>query len=151
MWEQVDFERSVIVIPKTKNGDPIGIPMNQTVVKTLQDRQRIRYLRSPYIFCDSSGNPYSPFKVSMAFRRACKKAGIENLRFHDLRHDFASSLVQSGVAIQIVKELLGHRDLRMTVRYCHLLPENLREAVNVIDKKESGYNLVTLTNKKGLA
>jgi site-specific recombinase XerD len=79
------------------------------------------------VFCDSEGKLPSPFKVSMAFRRACKRAGIENLRFHDLRHDFASGMRQSGADIQVIKELLGHKDLHMTLKYSHLSPENLRK------------------------
>jgi site-specific recombinase XerD len=72
----------------------------------------------------------------MAFKRACKRAKRENLRFPDLRHDFASGMRQSGVDIQVNKELLGHKDLRMTLRYSHLSPENLRAAVNVLDARE---------------
>ena len=104
----------------------------------------MRCLHSAFVFCDKEGKPYSPFKVSVAFKRASRKAGIENLRFHDLRHDFASNLVQAGIDIYTVKELLGHKDLRMTVRYCHLASENLREAIKVLDKRESGYSLVTV-------
>ncbi len=54
------------------------------------------------------------------------------------------TVVQEGVDINTVKDLLGHKDLRMTVRYCHLTPENLSEAVKVLDAKESGYVLATL-------
>ena len=82
--------------------------------------------------------------VSVAFKRTTKRAEIDNFRFHDLRHDFASNLVQQGVDIYTVKDLLGHKDLRMTVRYCHLTPKNLSEAVKVLDAKESGYVLATL-------
>jgi integrase len=150
-WSQVDLGRNVIMIPKTKNGEAIGIPLTLTAIKVLSEAQRIRHLNSPYVFCDNQGKPYSPFRVSMSFKRATERARIENLRFHDLRHDFASRLVQSGVPIFTVKELLGHKDLRMTTRYSHLSPENLREAVSVLDKKESGYVLVTVEKEERLA
>lgn len=150
-WSQVDLAKKAIVIPKTKNDSPIGLPLTNTAVKTFTELQRVRHIHSPYVFCDTQGQPYTPGRVSLAFRRACKKAEVTNMRFHDLRHDFASSLVQSGVDINTVKELLGHRDLRMTLRYCHLAPENLRSAVSVLDEKESGYVLATLEKEKGLA
>ena len=150
-WPQVDLGRKVIIIPKTKNGSPIGIPLTETTVKTFAEVQKVRHLHSSYIFCDTEGKPHSPYKVSVAFKRATRRAGIANLRFHDLRHDFASSLVQAGVDIHRVKELLGHKDLRMTIRYCHLSPENLSDAVKVLDEKERGYVLATLEKERGIA
>jgi integrase len=150
-WSEVDMGRKVIMIPKTKNGEAIGIPLNQTAIKTLSAVQRVRHLHSPYVFCDSDGKPLSPFRVSMSFKRARERAKIENLRFHDLRHDFASGLVQSGVPIHTVKELLGHKDLRMTIRYSHLSPENLRDAINVLDDREKCYGSATFEKEKRLA
>jgi integrase len=79
-WDHVDMGRKVIIIPRTKNGSAIGIPLNQAAIKTLSEGSRLRHLHSPYVFCESDGKPLSPFKVSMAFKRACKRAEIENLR-----------------------------------------------------------------------
>lgn len=148
-WSQVDFARKVIIIPRTKNGSPIGIPLTQTAIDTLADVQKTNHTASPYVFCDKDGKPPIPINVSKAFERAAKRAKVKDLRFHDLRHDFASSLVQSGVPIQIVKELLGHSDLRMTIRYSHLAPENLRDAVKTLDSKEKCYISATVEGGKG--
>ena len=63
----------------------------------------------------------------------CHAVGVVDFRFHDLRHTFASALVQRGVDLYRVQRLLGHRDGRMTQRYAHLAPENLREAVQVFN------------------
>jgi hypothetical protein len=81
-----------------------------------------------------------------AFYSARKKAGLEDVRFHDLRHTFATRLVQAGVDLYVVKELLGHKSLKMTMRYAHHYPESLRHGVDVLDrlKDEGGYVLVTV-------
>lgn len=85
---------------------------------------------SPYLFADEDGKAYSLERVSMAFRRACDAAGIKNLRFHDLRHDFATRLINSGANLYQVQHQLAHSDPRITQRYAHLLPENQ----NVVDR-----------------
>ena len=74
-------------------------------------------------------------------RRACcqalKKANVTNFRFHDLRHTFATRMVQSGVDLYMVAKLLGHQDIRTTQRYAHHCTDSLRSGVEVLD------NLVT--------
>ncbi len=145
---QLDFDRSVIIVPKTKNNLPVGIPMTQVVRNTLLKVLQIRLAASPYVFCDEFGKPYSGKKVSMSFKRACERAGIKNLRFHDLRHDFATLLVQSGVDLYRVQKLCGHKDQRMTQRYAHLLPETLREAIKVIEHKGTATILLQSEEKE---
>lgn len=84
----------------------------------------------------------------MAFRIACERAGITNFRFHDLRHDFASNLVQRGNDVYVVQQLLGNKDGRMTQRYAHLRLENLRRAVETLDRgHKKGHSE---GNEKGL-
>ncbi len=72
--------------------------------------------------------------VSMAFRSACRKAGIEDFRFHDLRHAFTSHLSMSGSNQRTVQQLLGHKDARMTTRYSHLPETHLHHTVEALDK-----------------
>jgi site-specific recombinase XerD len=94
-------------------------------------------LDTDYLFADEEGKPYSRHKVSMAFKRACEKVGMEDFRFHDLRHHFASRLTMKGVNQKTLMDLLGHKRPEMTVRYQHLSPHYLKGAVEVLDERRS--------------
>ena len=78
-----------------------------------------------------TGKPYQDAK--RGFNGACRRAGIKDFHFHDLRHTFASHLVMAGVDLTTVKELLGHNTLAMTLRYAHLAPSHKAAAVDVLD------------------
>ena len=132
---QLDFNRNLVMVPKTKNGDPVAIPMTNIVRVTLLKVLHERKIASVYVFCDEFGKPHSGKKVSIAFKRACESAGINNLRFHDLRHDFATLMVNNGASLYQVQHALGQKDQRMTQRYAHLMPETLKEAIKKIDSK----------------
>jgi site-specific recombinase XerD len=89
--------------------------------------------------------------IKRSFATACNKAKIFDLTFHDLRHTFASHLVMAGVDLTTVSRLMGHKSLTMTLRYSHLAPNHLENAVN----KLNGLTNVVSThlaqeNKKGL-
>ena len=71
--------------------------------------------------------------MKRSFASACRRAGLEDFRFHDLRHTFASHLVMNGVSLKAVQELLGHADIKMTLRYSHLSQAYLKEAVAVLN------------------
>ena len=139
-WKDIDFKERRIILEKTKNNERRAIPMNGTLCRVLQSLPI--HLHAEKVFPDINGN-----MVSVAFERACKRAGIEDFRFHDLRHTFASYLTMGGGNIRTVQTLLGHKDLRMTMRYSHLSPEHLREAVSILDKSlnsiSNGHSVVT--------
>lgn len=119
-WDaHIDLKHGFILLDKTKNGERREIPINATLKAVFQGLTR--RLDVPYVFFDrTTGKPYKDVKRS--FPSACKKAGIRDFRFHDLRHTFASQLVMAGVDLTTVRELLGHKDIKMTLRYAHLAP-----------------------------
>jgi integrase len=129
-WQDIDFGTRTITVRRTKNNEPKMIPINQTLYAELQ--RLPRHLHSDYVFCNAAGVPYD--EVKRSFHTACRKAGVRDFRFHDLRHSFASHLVMNGINLKTVQDLLGHKDIRMTLRYAHLSREHLQTAVGVLDR-----------------
>ncbi len=141
-WENVDLKHGFIRLDRTKNGERRDIPISDTLKAALQGLTR--RLDVSYVFHDpNTGNPYQDVKRS--FQTACRRAGIADFHFHDLRHTFASHLVMAGVDITTVSKLLGHKSLTMTLRYAHLAPNHLQNAVNMLnitgEEKRTAYLL----------
>lgn len=129
-WDNVDLRHGFILLDKTKNGERREIPINGILRAILQDITR--RLDIPHVFYDTAiGKPYGD--VKKAFASAIRRTGIKDFTFHDLRHTFASHLVMAGVDITTVKELLGHKDIKMTLRYAHLAPSHKVEAVKKLE------------------
>ncbi len=141
-WEQVDLKHGFILLDKTKNGDRREIPINNTLEAIFLDKNLIRPIDIPYVFYDAiTGKPYQ--NVKRSFYTACKRVGIKDFHFHDLRHTFASQLVMAGVDITTVSRLLGHKSLSMTLRYSHLAPSHMVKAVDVLDTVLNGKLIST--------
>ena len=136
-WTSVNLFSRLITIEgeRMKNRESIGLPLTQEAFETFRALQRGKRTDTALVFHDTGKEIY-PVKLQRGFRKACKKAGIENFRFHDLRHTFASYLRQRGVDLHTISKLLGHKDIRMTQRYAHLSVETLREAISVLDRTE---------------
>jgi len=84
------------------------------------------------VFCNRDGMPYR--SCCSVFERAVRKAEVKDFTVHDLRHTFASRLVMAGVDLPMVKELLGHRDISMTMRYMHLSSDHKQTAVGKLEQ-----------------
>ena len=147
-WDQVNLSGECIYLEHTKNGDRLMLPLRAVLVDLFKALARVRHIRSPYVFLHSNGQPYRGDVVYKGFVGVCNKAGISNFTFHDLRHTFASDLVQSGIDLYIVQKLLGHRDGRMTQRYAHLAPENLKQAIRSLDQKYDNSMTVGSSEQK---
>lgn len=129
-WSNVNFELGIISLLDTKNGERRDIPMNETVRATLKEMEQ----RGRLVFSNRNGNRIDSCALYLAFYEALKKSKIEDFKFHDLRHTFASNLVMAGVEINDVRELLGHKRMEMTLRYAHLSPKHKTKVVNVLDR-----------------
>ena len=92
-WEQVDLQRKLILLNKTKNGDRIGLSLCKKVIEVLKSLKKVKRTGCELVFSKTDGTPYQGRTVTMAFIRACRRKNISDFRSHDLRHTFASCLV----------------------------------------------------------
>ncbi|MHB8327948.1 MAG: site-specific integrase [bacterium] len=131
-WDRVDLKNRIILLDITKNGERREIPINNTLFKTLTNI--VRRIDVPYVFFNQKTlKPYDNHKRS--FAAALRKSHIIDFHFHDLRHTFASQLVMKGIDLTTVKELLGHKDIKITLRYSHLSQVHIKKAVEILDDR----------------
>ncbi|MHB1697549.1 MAG: site-specific integrase [bacterium] len=145
-WDRLDLLNRVISIDndKTKNGKSRKIPINDTLYETVSAVSKVRRINVPYVFYNP--DTLKPFiDIKKGFGSALKKSHITDFRFHDLRHTFASRLVMGGVDLVTVRDLMGHKDIKMTLRYSHLSNSHLIEGVKVLDSKKFTTNLLPQT------
>jgi integrase len=136
-WGDIDFATKIMNLraSTTKAGKTLRLPMNQTVIDTLTiwRQQSADTTSEALIFPSHKKKSTLMVDIKRSWEAVLKAAQIENFRFHDLRHDFASQLVMQGVDLNVVRELLGHADMKMTLRYAHLAPESKLRAVELLD------------------
>jgi integrase len=133
-WEWVDWLNRVVRVPRTKSGKPLALPLNETAYAALQ-RLWTERGDSPFVFAHAEGaNAGQAIQdLKKGFATAVENAGIEDFRWHDLRHTFASWLVMRGASLRAVAELLGHQTMQMTMRYAHLSPGYLSTEIGLLD------------------
>lgn len=136
-WQGVDLFRRTVTVFRSKNGERRTIPVNHTVLGLLADKAKVRCIRTDHVFHTKEQTPFQADNVRRAFRAALAKAEITDVHFHDLRHTFATRLVQAGVDLYKVQRLLGHKSPVMTQRYAHHFPESLRDGVLVLDQPKT--------------
>jgi integrase len=120
-----------------------ALPLNQTVLNVLKERSKVRSLQTDLVFPSQANTLLEGSHLRRAFRRTLKKARIDDFRFHDLRHTFATRLVQAGVELYKVQRLLGHKSPMMTQRYAHHYPESLRDGVERLDRIRPLSQIIT--------
>ena len=127
-WSQVELKRGVAWVhpDQAKARRAIGVPLNEDAVAVIR-RQLGKHLR--FVFVGHDGEPLDHWSTPArkGWAKACREAGIEDFRWHDLRHTWASWHVQQGTPLYVLKELGGWETLEIVKRYAHLAPEHLKE------------------------
>lgn len=135
-WARVDFGARLLHLEAkhTKTASRRTVPLNEGALGALRGRLAFRAMHcpgSPWVFSHQDGKRIGDIKH--AFATACRRSGIEDFRIHDLRHTCAAWLIQAGASLAEVRDVLGHSTVRMTERYAHLAPENIRSALARLD------------------
>lgn len=136
-WCDIEWRRKSWRIPKTKSGKVRHVPWSMGALDVLNQLKPLPTLGGPrpseFIFANPrTGRPFAA--IFYSWNTARKMAGMPELRIHDLRHSFASFLVNAGRSLYEVQELLGHADIKTTSRYAHLSRDRLAEAVEVVPR-----------------
>jgi len=126
-WKDIDFDRGVAILHKTKNRERRVLPLAGEAFRVLSDLSRVRRIDTDLVFAGAkSGRPRFPQK---AWEKALQEAQIQDFRFHDLRHSAASYLAMSGATLAEIAEVLGHKTLAMVKRYSHLTEQHTSKVV----------------------
>ena len=131
-WEDIALDGGQLYIPRTKSGVPRWVPLNAVARAALGFLRSARGLSE--LICPGDAAHFQ----RRVFVPTCARAGLANLHWHDLRHTFASRLVMAGVDLHSVQKLMGHSTITMTMRYSHLTPGHLRDAVAALEQRSTG-------------
>lgn len=158
-WDCIDFTRKQIIVKRvrdrnglrdtTKTGKSRLVPINPTLYPILIELWNKRLNDNQFVFTKGNGDDLDAHHLGREFDNYQKKVkGLKRIRFHDLRHTFASQFVMKGGNIYTLREILGHTDVKMTQRYAHLSPEHLKGATDFMTfdsfKIEPNPNLTRL-------
>lgn len=144
-WTAIDFEsrtltvkqalvRNMLVSPKSNKIR--HIPMTSELCEILSKRRKAK----GYVFTDENSDFLKAERCRRNLHLICKEAGMRKIKWHTLRHTFASHLIQQGAHQIEVQRLLGHSDIQTTMRYAHLAPSSLRNAINLLEEIEENDN-----------
>ena len=154
-WSQI--RNGFIYVDKTKTDEARQIPINHDLEECLNSILKRQQLTSQYVFSNEQGGFIKDIRT--AFKSALRRAGITDFRPHDLRHTFASHYLMRGGSLKGLKDILGHKDIKMTMRYAHLSKEFVKEEIEILNglttyvKTDMSQNVTNCPSKtkKGLA
>lgn len=146
-WSEVDFDRDLIT-KEVKGGVTVHIPLTATLRAALLEYRAASKVVSTYVLPSprKGGVPVDPKK---GFYAALRRGRIDDFRFHDLRHTFATLFLRRTKDLYALKEILGHSDIKMTMRYAHILDEHKREAMEVFDRAQVTGQSAALRTEEG--
>jgi len=150
-WEHVDLAKGVLTIPLSKSGKPRHVPLSPAAREVMLQARKLTtgiftgdHAAQGWVFPNPrTGRPF--VKMQTAWEKARHDAGLDGLHVHDLRHSFASALINEGRTLYDVKEALGHSNIVTTQRYAHLAPQRLMEAVSAA---QDHYGLSTTPDQE---
>jgi integrase len=132
-YKDVDLFKKTVSVFSTKTGERRTIPLTERVFAVLlekeKSRAKVRSIEGDFVFSHPPGRKVNIYTLRSAFEDAMEKVGIQDFRFHDLRHTFASRLAQSGVDPYTIQKLMGHSSFITTQRYAHHFVESLRRGI----------------------
>jgi len=130
--EKINVRQSVVrgIVGAPKGWRSREVPLSPELLSALKGH---RHLRGELVFCDEDGHMRTKNECRRPLYDTCKRAGLREIGWHVLRHSFASQLVMRGVPLRVVQDLLGHRDIKTTMRYAHLSPHMGQDAVALLD------------------
>jgi integrase len=137
-YKDVDLIKGRIIVHETKNGQRHSVPLVGHALETIKTLSETRKNISPFLFPSSDLSLNQPYDIRPAWESAVKRAGIENLKLHDLRHDRASTLAAGGASLAQIAEALNHKTLQMVKRYAHLTEGNVAGILERLDKDVFG-------------
>jgi len=145
-WGDIDWHNNLVVFRRsstrgevgpTKSGRERKVPMTERLGEALR---RMKHLRGKLVFCRADGKPFTLWQLHERLWSACRRAGLREIRWHDLRHTFASQLVSAGVPLRQVQDWLGHSTITMTMRYSHLAPGQGAELIRALENPSAVAN-----------
>ena len=140
-WDYVDLDRGLILLPESKTGEK-AIVVNQAARQVIESLPRQK--DNPYVICGRNQGSHLK-NIKSAWQRIRNRAGLDDVRIHDLRHTFASWAALNGASLPQIGAVLGHKQAQTTQRYAHLVPESLR---GLVDSVGNGITTAMVGQKK---
>jgi integrase len=137
-WNDVDLIRGRAILHETKNGERRAVPLTGHALEQVAALSKVRRIDTNLLFPEKGNKPKKPIDLRTPWETALKNAGIEDFRFHDLRHSCASYLAMNGASLAEIAEVLGHKTLAMVKRYSHLSEGHTSRVVESMNRKIFG-------------